>query len=74
MSDAVKIALITGSVTVILAIISLITLLITMRVKRNQERLHKQINSRMDQLLELAKQKGAADNQKVTDSKPQDQK
>lgn len=40
--------------------VSLITLTITLIVKGRQERLHKQINSRMDELLELTRQKANA--------------
>jgi len=61
MTDAVIIALIGG-------IVSIVSLAMTLLIKKsqsslesNQKDLHKQINSRMDELLRLTKEKGKAE-------------
>jgi hypothetical protein len=75
MSNEVTIAIVGGIVSIILGIISIITLRMTLRanikqieiqksqaaLEQSQANLHKQINSRMDELLRLTKEKGNAE-------------
>lgn len=57
MSDSVIIALIG-------AVVSLGSLAMTLLIKRSQNKLHKQINSRMDELLALTRKEGKAEGNK----------
>lgn len=71
MSDPIIIAIIG-------AVVSIASLAMTLIVKYKLEKVHKQINSRMTELLDLTRQasklEGAADNQAETDAKPQKEK
>lgn len=71
MSDTIILAIIG-------AVVSVASLGMTLLVKYQLEKVHKQINSRMTELLDLtrkaSKAEGAADNQAATDAKPQDKK
>jgi hypothetical protein len=61
---------------------SLASLVITLLIKQSQNNLHKLVNSRMTEMLELTKkagelkgqQEGKEQNQAETDAKPQDKK
>lgn len=54
MSDAVLIAIVTGSVTII---VTIATLFVNYKI----ERIHRQINSRMDELLKINKSASRAE-------------
>lgn len=54
MSDAVVISIISGAFTSI-------TLIIVAFIKHDQSKLHKQINSRMDELLAINRREGKAE-------------
>ena len=60
------------------AILSFLTFKRQGRMAIKQDEIHKQINGKMGELIEVTKQaatlKGAADNQAATDAKPQDKK
>jgi len=59
---------------IITGVVSLLSLTITLIIKDRQSKLHKQINSRMDELLAINRREAAAENQAKTDAKEQDKK
>lgn len=74
LSDTVKIAIIAGIVTLGQAYIATRVI----KVDNKVEEVHKQINSRMDELIETtekaSKAEGKAEEKAETDAKPQDEK
>lgn len=65
-------------IAIIGAFVSIASLAMTLIVKYKLEKVHKQINSRMSELLDLtrkaSKAEGAQENQAETDAKPQKEK
>jgi len=61
MTDAVEIAIITGSGAIITGTISAISLYITARIQRKQDEIHHQIDGRMTELLEITKSSSKAE-------------
>lgn len=59
MSDAVIISMIGGVVSIVTVVLTLLIKKSQTALEVSQANLHKQINSRMDELLYLTKQKGA---------------